>query len=1432
MQMHPFLSERSSPRQMRRCPSAGARLFGESLTGSTSSNPFLAQPSKGKQSTRNRSIAASGEFLQDYTSRRENAARPGGDSHRDQDENVVSEQHSCWELPTPQESPPPRTTTTHAAYVGVTPAHDFDNITRAENLESPYNESPLYSESPRSASTQKRLLRRQQAHQSRRNHMASGGGSFGCDEEHFPLEPPSASSKKHYQQLLDLMSGKENKSKGRGGGQGHHDREEPNGGQDATILDEHQRVLNCSPQTDFPWSADRDARDRDQQQQQRIFGFSRSTGGAACDSSSSRRSQEQQLQDRKTSTCHSNQNSAGRGQLDTQTSDGLLELSRSEVVDEFAQDDNDEEDERLQPLSLLNQPEFQQAESEFQSAKASSSVRDVEQERRDADIVQREVAAHKKQMQERLLLQAERLRLGLSAGGLQPRRGVVGSCGADAGAGPQPDSAEELTLPGGASSASLIDRAFLQESGDAGCSQHRSPPFENRVDNGRGICSGESQQQADLTSLQRPPIHRTSSSSTRGDAAGPGASSTTTTPELEKSKSTSSGQQFQQDHAQKIKDQKESHNYKSSGVCRGLFMNEQVQKEAENQDRIVNRAHGSLSSGSSDSTVISMIANEAPEQGGATFQPHQMVPQLDKTSLSVIRLGEEVARSARKHRQLEERRSKSHGSTVSVVPPGTAFLNQRKDRTSLSSSGSGGGHRLTPVLVQPSSCPSVKQESPQSTLLDKQQRQPKYSPTLVRRPNLGHQTLCPLQDDLSRRALSNSPAETNESPTPGTCSEGGAGPRLEDHDHDYGAAPAVGSDSETPAGATSSPSASPIRDPAAELLQSARNILLLRNKKTATSFSSLDPDSKKQVEVELLQGSCSAAQEPAAKTLKHEDLLATQLVQTDHRSSCRRAKEIFDVAAEIKPRGVVVVHEWTLDEVLQWAARVGLADRIVEVLREEEINGSVLTSLREDDLQKLGLTKFGHRRSLMLELRKIIPESSAAEAAAPVVEDRGPAPAESKRTGWTSSSASTSIEQYSSRQIAAPSFDQPERNALLEQYHRIVGNTTSGAGAPAGASIYDSIGSNFLRDTHPWWSLRASSATAESLPVSHHHAYQLPENQNYTEDFRKRSSLGGSSAGLSSAHLQDQPGGGVSSTSKTSGSFALKSLSSGRSSSSPRNSHSRSQPHILTSSITIAGRSRVPDHNFRRTADEHDHVLLQSTNSLMNMNLAPLVNKQHERDHLRELQQIQDNSPRQQAAGGVEPNSYRIPYHEVTRSVELGRAVSRAVLHPINHDARTNHRYGASYGDMNIDAGGPAWGGHHQDGGSYGYGPYNHHRGFDEENDFSRSELAASRFANEDIDLVHGRVVDSCPGHGHQQNKNIHQHDREVGFHPGRNRSLHSSRSGSYINLNHSTTTSSNKSRSDSDQQEQVNYRAWCPGGKPVPGYMQHTDLLDAAIGG
>uniref|UniRef100_A0A7S1B0N5 SAM domain-containing protein n=1 Tax=Noctiluca scintillans TaxID=2966 RepID=A0A7S1B0N5_NOCSC len=76
------------------------------------------------------------------------------------------------------------------------------------------------------------------------------------------------------------------------------------------------------------------------------------------------------------------------------------------------------------------------------------------------------------------------------------------------------------------------------------------------------------------------------------------------------------------------------------------------------------------------------------------------------------------------------------------------------------------------------------------------------------------------------------------------------------------------------------------------------------------------------------------------------------------------------------------LQRWSVEEVCSWCASRSLPPEITDILRCEEVNGFVLSTITEQDLRELRVDKFGWRRQLMLEVKNIVENAPRCETLA------------------------------------------------------------------------------------------------------------------------------------------------------------------------------------------------------------------------------------------------------------------------------------------------------------------------------------------------------------------------------------------------------------------------------------------------------------------
>mmetsp|Transcript_14244 Transcript_14244/g.35339 ORF Transcript_14244/g.35339 Transcript_14244/m.35339 type:complete len:1556 (-) Transcript_14244:1011-5678(-) len=766
----------------------------------------------------------------------------------------------------------------------------------------------------------------------------------------------------------------------------------------------------------------------------------------------------------------------------------------------------------------------------------------------------------------------------------------------------------------------------------------------------------------------------------------------------------------------------------------------------------------------------------------ATWQRY--LPNLDDTSLSIVRIGEELARSGRKkYNDLVGGEQKSEGTMIEdegegvprknnfaahpgkvreqAVVAASTFDSSCVARSSSRSTigkqtaAAGGGmprrapaggsfpamggrrtsaeYRCTPTLT--GGGVPLKQESPVSTLMDRQQREPKYSPTLLRRPNLGHQTLCPLQDDLSRRPVSSSPQKRSPSSQP-----------------EYENADVLGSSSRrAPARSRSPVNKTRNRDKHAdidalrgtctstateELLRSARNLLGQHQPHQAESRSKTG-----HIDGGAPGGGGGAASEDAG--VVH---LGAGANDYDIRISAQSSVDEHFRVASCALSGTKTKEEedapgpksWSVDRVLAWASAEQLPEKVMEVLHHEEIDGEVLASLKEEDMAVLGLEKFGHRRALMLKVRMLLNRGSS-----PAGEGDIPA-----------------------RSTPAPTVGEPQRSRARaqrapEEFRSIRGGAGDYQGNTGGGG---------------------SKREDLQIPVSQSYAY------NPFARRRQMRQVGASSVDDNFQLKYYPPDAVAEDGGHPPTPFGAQVQPFDRS--HPLSSLTRSVPHFPriwhSNSAAMAGGSTATT-----PASNHSNSITV---------LQPASERAGEYEY-------QNNE--KQEAGTTEPNSYRIRYHEASRSAQVGLAVQRAVVlqqptptstTSLSSSTRTFDPQTQS-ATVQINRGQTA------------------HRGanIDMQMNLARLELdphpTASRrrhqYAAHDLSA---RTLSSTGGGGGSRGDNENTNSLEPSM------------------LKHSWTSVSSGTgdawrEGGATKETNTNLRAWAPGGQPVPGYLQSADL-------
>jgi hypothetical protein len=75
-----------------------------------------------------------------------------------------------------------------------------------------------------------------------------------------------------------------------------------------------------------------------------------------------------------------------------------------------------------------------------------------------------------------------------------------------------------------------------------------------------------------------------------------------------------------------------------------------------------------------------------------------------------------------------------------------------------------------------------------------------------------------------------------------------------------------------------------------------------------------------------------------------------------------RLREVETPAPQ--PAEILDVSSWSVDHVIEWLARIGLAEHYAHTFREHEIDGQTLCELDDSAWQALGILKLGHQSIL------------------------------------------------------------------------------------------------------------------------------------------------------------------------------------------------------------------------------------------------------------------------------------------------------------------------------------------------------------------------------------------------------------------------------------------------------------------------------------
>eukprot|EP00392_Amoebophrya_sp_AT5.2_P018000 g18444.t1 len=587
-------------------------------------------------------------------------------------------------------------------YVGVTPAHDFNNITRADNLESPFNGSPLYSDGGGNSSGGRKVLKRQP--RSSAKLLRVGHGLAPCLGSGGTADPASVSSKKQYRELLELMSSGrkemeanpyERNTRGSASASARAAlyaddlHPEPEGG---------QQQESFAPNKQEPVTSSRSKARASGSGSDHAAPLPLDHDGPGFLIEKLARRNDALRAATAPRTPELNQEHATRPEELDRDGPGFL-------VEKFAKR-NEQMLTRNGCNELLNDKDSVLKNKSF----TSDGLELIEQREDDHDFMSQS-QSHSEQ--DEFYTVAERDNHSYSHGGV---------------GGEYPGATPRIfTGVGGTTITSTSNRKHSKSSAIA------KPQHQPATKANHNLATG---------------TNKRSAPSGADAGAGP--------------------------HPYSVEEQEQDSDHAGGGGNASDHDDQGVVLEGAEDDEIANDPRREKNS------------------VHATWQRY--LPNLDDTSLSIVRIGEELARSGRKkYNDLVGGEQKSEGTMIEdegegvprknnfaahpgkvreqAVVAASTFDSSCVARSSSRSTigkqtaAAGGGmprrapaggsfpamggrrtsaeYRCTPTLT--GGGVPLKQESPVSTLMDRQQREPKYSPTLLRRPNLGHQTLCPLQ---------------------------------------------------------------------------------------------------------------------------------------------------------------------------------------------------------------------------------------------------------------------------------------------------------------------------------------------------------------------------------------------------------------------------------------------------------------------------------------------------------------------------------------------------------------------------------------------------------------------------------------------------------------------------------------------------------------
>ncbi|CAD7932293.1 unnamed protein product [Amoebophrya sp. A25] len=399
---------------------------------------------------------------------------------------------------------------------------------------------------------------------------------------------------------------------------------------------------------------------------------------------------------------------------------------------------------------------------------------------------------------------------------------------------------------------------------------------------------------------------------------------------------------------------------------------------------------------------------------------------------------------------------------------------------------------------------------------------------------------------------------------------------------------------------------------------------------------------------------------------------------------------------------------WSVARVTRWAEDRVPAE-VTRILRQQEVDGGVLMSLNESDMETLGIAKFGHRRTLLLKIRQMRDEMkrifsiynrrriagdsfqveddtallsqscTSPRVRGSVASSSADVHVESKPRSSTSSS--TFDYSFKARSIPASIGWRPTRQSQLTNYFYNSGGREGGGGAGGGNGVGGESrrGGGEVRKDAGGGGGRGRAPTSSSDPPSLLTKTSSPRNVAKFEAVSRGVGVyplegGGINPPAGGAPGRMSLSSSSSSPSSTNGLVETCRAGGGTSGSngSPRVGHRKVEADEKGNPLFLGRRSSCTTSGL--SCDTKNALLFSSSCTNLNLNsmescCASTLVSSFSRScgticyNSSSSSSCRSTSIKGQAGGaGVEPNCYRIAYDQVTRSHKIRVAVQQAQI--------------------------------------------------------------------------------------------------------------------------------------------------------------------------